>query len=164
MQKSHQQHGVTLIELVVVIFILGIFSAVVALSWPSRQINTTADAQKVAADLRYIQNRAVTEDQRLRVNLSSTQYTFTALGGSTAVNHPATNTNIATLGTGTTMTWTNLPNNYLVFDEEGTPYTNNAVPGTKLATAATITLTNDGKLTRLTIEPNTGTVLNPVVV
>jgi type II secretory pathway pseudopilin PulG len=152
--------GFTLIQLVIVIIIIGILSVLVTVSWPGTSPNVGPQAEQVAADLRYMQNLAITQHASYRVNFSNGSYTFTQLDGTTAINHPATNSNTMTLTSGITLSTSNLPNNYIVFNAQGTPETDTS--GTDLATTATVTLTNGDQTYQISIIPGTGTVQKPL--
>ena len=122
--------------------------------WPGDNVSLQAEAQQLANDLRYIQFLSMSQDSSYRVNFSSDQYTFTDLSGVSALLHPVTESNIATLGTGMILSTTGLPNNYLVFDQQGIPYTDTV--GTELSSNATITLTASSGSIAVTVSPETG--------
>jgi prepilin-type N-terminal cleavage/methylation domain-containing protein len=153
--------GFTLIELVIVMGIVGILGALVLVAWPGDSISIEAQAQQLMGDVRYIQFLSMSGYQRYRINFSGASYSLTELDGVTAVNHPATGSNIITLDPAITLSTTNVPNGYLVFDSKGAPYTDNALPGVALAVNATLTLTAGAETRTVTIIPTTGKVSAP---
>lgn len=157
--------GFNLIELVVVITIVGVLSFIVTSAWPNKtRWYLTLQTQLLVNDLRYMQNYAATRHTALRVNFSNSQYSFTELDGTTVIKNPATNTNIVTLSTGITLSMTNLPNNYVVFNSNGIPYTNASLAANAaLAVAASITLTNTGVTGVTSISPGSGAISKPVI-
>lgn len=147
--------GFTLIELVVVLALIGIMAVLVVPRWTTAP-TLDAQTQQALSNLRYAQQLAMTHNQRFRVNFTSTTYDISDLAG-TAITNPTTGSTSITLTGGVTLTWTNLPNNLVAFDENGTPYTDSAAT-TPLATNATIVL-HSGSITRtITITQQTGSM------
>ena len=159
MKHLPSNRGFTLIQLVIVLVVLGIIAAIVSANWPGTSPTVSSEADRIASDLRYLQNLATTQHTIYRMNFSSSQYTFTQLDGTTAVNHPATGSNTIALPSTMTLTTTNLPNNYVVFNSKGTPETDTS--GTALATNATVAVTNGSVTSTITITPDTGTIQTP---
>lgn len=155
-----KQAGFTLMELIVVIIVVGIIAAAVTFAWPDNRIYVTAQAQQLANDLRYMQNLAVTRDSAVRVNFTANSVSFTETNGTTAINHPGLNTNTVSLSHSTTLSSTNIPNNYIIFNDEGVPYTDIS---TALASNATVILSGDGRTATITISPQTGLISGPVI-
>ncbi len=157
--------GFNLIELVIVITIVGVLGIIAAIAWPNTtRWYLTLQTQQLANDLRYMQNYAATRHTALRVNFSSSQYSFTELDGSTVIKNPATNASVVTLSTGITLSMTNLPNSYVVFDSNGIPYTNTSLAAnTALAVSASIILTNTGITGTTSISPQSGAISKPVI-
>lgn len=145
-------NGFTIIELITVILLLSILSAVAFVMWPGDQINLDAQAKAVAADIRYAQNLSMTRGVRYEfLRVSTTTYQISTVGGADVTSR--------TLGNRISFgTFTNLPNNLVAFDGRGAPYTDTATPGTALSSAATITLTGGGATRTITITPGTGRV------
>lgn len=161
MRKS----GFTLIELIIVLIVLATLSLIVIFAWPNTtRWYVTLQTQQLANDLRYMQNYAATRHTALRINLSSSQYSFTELDGTTAIKNPATNANVVILSTGITLSMTNLPNSYVVFDSNGIPYTNvSLAANTALAASASIILTKTGVTGTTAISPQSGAISKPVI-
>ena len=157
--------GFNLIELVIVMTMVGVFGMIAAIAWPdTTRWYLTLQTQLLANDLRYMQNYAATRHSALRINFSSSQYSFTELDGTTVIKNPATNANVVTLSTGITLSMTNLPNNYVVFDSNGIPYTNvSLAANTALAVSASIILTNTGITGTTSISPQSGAISKPVI-
>ena len=145
--------GFTFIELVITILVLAILATTIRSMWPSKAINLNAQARALVADIRYTQNLAATSGLRYSLTItSSNTYKIMDVNGGNIKNY--------TLGSGITFSsWTNLPNSLIAFDGQGTPYSNTSIPGTPLATNATITLTStDGSNKTVTVIQITGQV------
>jgi prepilin-type N-terminal cleavage/methylation domain-containing protein len=150
--------GFTLIELVIVLVILGILSTGAYVQWNAAKTNLGAEADKLAQAIRYTQSLSMTKNQRYRlVETSSTTYQITNSSG-TPIIQPSGNTTV-TLYSGISFgTFSNLPNNLIVFDSKGIPYTDTGTPGAALSATATMTLTASGTTKSITIAPQTGRV------
>jgi len=152
--------GFTLRELIIVLVIVGIISAIALTRTGNDPVMLSTQVNQLAGDIRYVQALAMTQGQRYRINLTATGYTFTrADAGGTAVPHPAT-------GSAAQINWNsgvalgaliNLPGNLVAFDGRGAPYSNN-VATTVLASTASITLSKGGANATVTIQPFTGKV------
>ena len=160
MTSRNRQFGWSLIEAAIVLVIVAAVSALVVAPFMVTGASIDAEAERVAADIRYVQFLSMSLNQRFRINFSSDQYSLTELDGTTEVMHPVTASNIVLLGSGVSLA-TDLTNNYLVFDSMGVPYVDNEVPGTALDTVGNITLTLDGENRVITITPETGKVTVP---
>lgn len=148
-----------MLEIIVTIVIVSVLSVTVFYNLQIQSINLPAQAARIADDIRLTQTLSMTNAQRYRiVRLSATTYQITNAAG-TAIIHPTTGSRVITLGRGITFgTFTNLPSNMIVFDSNGTPYTNTATPGTTLNAIATIPITGDGLTQTIQIMPQTGWV------
>jgi len=149
--------GFTVIELIVVMLITAVLSAFAVARWPSYSININAQAQQLASEIRYTQSLAFSQGQRYRLNLTSSSYNITTIGG-TSVSDPVTGSSSTNFASGTTVAWSNLPNNLIAFDGNGTPYTDSSAT-TLLAANATISLTRSGVTRTVLITPQTGRVI-----
>lgn len=161
--NSRMKHNTafTLIELIVVILLAAIISAIAVVRWPGSRINLNAAAQQLASDIRYTQTLAMSRAQDYVLTVSSSSYAITT-GSGAAVNNPITGSATVTLSSGITITIppTNLPNNLIAFDSQGIPQINSNTT-TPLANAAVITLTSGSNTTTVTIQPQTGRVTVP---
>jgi type II secretion system protein H len=157
MEYMDKKAGFTLIELIVVIVIMVALTAYAVTRWPGSNINLNAQAQQLAAMLRYTQSLAQSQGQRYRLNLTSSSYNITTLLG-IAVTDPVTGAASTNVSSGITMAWTNLPNNLVAFDGNGSPYTN-SLATTLLTSAATIKLTQGGVTRTVSITPQTGRII-----
>jgi prepilin-type N-terminal cleavage/methylation domain-containing protein len=161
MQQIKKQKGFTLVELAIVIILVGIvISLVFSTRDPIDSIKVGSQADRLVADLRYMQHFAMTRNERMRINFSSNQYTLTKADGTTAVDQPGSPNNVVIMPSGVTLS-TNLPSNYVVFDGKGRPYTDNGTPGTLLGATATITFNSSAGNESVTIAPQTGRISKP---
>lgn len=151
--------GFTLLELTVVMVLL-VVMLVVAMPRMSSQTKTAREeAQRVASDIRAIRHMAGTQNTRYRINFSATQYSTTTQDGSTAVLLPNSGgANVVTLDSGMSLSTTNIPSGFLVFDSLGRPYTDAVTPGTLLAADALVTITYGSDVATITIHKQTGVV------
>ncbi len=158
--RKLNSYGFSLIELVMIIVVLSVLT-IAFVKWPSSNATLYAQARKLASDLRYMQHLAQTQYTRYRVNFTANSYTLTNLDSTQGVVQVANNQSTQTLPSGMTLT-TNLPNGYIVFNEQGVPYINNQIPGTTLDSTATVTLSIVGATDVVSIYPSTGAVsVNP---
>jgi prepilin-type N-terminal cleavage/methylation domain-containing protein len=152
--------GFTLRELIIVLVIVGIISAIALSRTSNDPVMLSTQVNQLAGDIRYVQALAMTQSQRYRINLAAGGYTFTrADAGGTAVVHPATgSTAQINWSSGVTLgALVNLPSNLIAFDGRGAPYTN-TVATTALTTTGTITLSKGGANQTVTVEAYTGKV------
>lgn len=143
--------GFTVLELVIVMSVLAVLT-VTYFNWPGYGINLGLQAIQLRSDIQYIQFIAMSRNEKTRINFSSNQYTLTLANGTTAVNLPGSNTNIISLETGLTATYSN---SSIYFNGEGVPYTSTSA---ELASNATVTLSAQGQSKVVTIAPETGHV------
>lgn len=150
--------GFTLIELAITLGIISIVAAVLFVTWPSFTVNLDAQATLLADDIRYAQNLSVSRSERYRlVKTSADSYQITNSSGVAVVLPSGGST--TTLGGGISFgAIANLPNDLIVFDSKGVPYTDTSNPGTTLSATATIVLTAGGNIKTISIAPETGWV------
>jgi type II secretory pathway pseudopilin PulG len=153
--------GFTFVELVLVMVLVAILAVSMLTRLPQETLDLGAQADQLVGDIRYVQSLAMTQGQRYCINLTLTSYRMTNTNCATTIVHPVRQTAAPiTLGTGITMAWTNLPNNYAAFDGRGQPYTD-VVASTLLATPSVITLSKDARTITVSITPETGRVTVP---
>ena len=156
--------GLTLVELVVVLMLLGILAFIVVPRLSQNTIELSGQAEQVASDTRYAQTLSMTRGAALGsqgrycIFFTATGYQFRHNGNSyatpctTAVIHPATGSSAAiVLSGGTALSTANLTGSYCEFDTKGQPTSFIAPAGD-----ATITLTATGGPRTVVISPVTG--------
>lgn len=156
-----RQTGFTLIELIVVLVLLGIFAAAVFVRAPARE-SLAADgrANQLASDIRYVQTLSMTRGQRFCIVVGTSTYTLNATDAgnncAAAIEHPAgLGPPVPACDSGACMTPSGFAGT-LQFDGRGTPYTAAASP---LATDAVVTLAQGGVSKTVTVSPVTGRVV-----
>jgi prepilin-type N-terminal cleavage/methylation domain-containing protein len=147
----------TLIELTIVIVIVAILAVIAMIAWPGQGINASAQAERLASDIRYVQNLAMTKHQRYRINFSSSQYTLTD-NASNGVIHPTTGSSVVSLPSGMSLSTSGLSNGYIEFESNGRPY---SAPTTALSSAATITISTSTTADTVSVAAQTGKVSAP---
>ena len=151
-----KQKGFTLIEFVVALIVAGILLAALVFTIGGQNTNLYAEANQLASDIRYIQYLAITTDENARINFTSNQYSYTKDNGTTPIIHPGTaGSNTISVASGTSISLTNVPNGYIIFNKKGIPYINTT---TALSSTAVITLSSGGGSYAVSITPETGRV------
>jgi prepilin-type N-terminal cleavage/methylation domain-containing protein len=164
------RRGFTLVEILVVVVILGIASAIIIPSIGSRDDLTAAAAARVCmADLIYAQNRAIATQQRQFVWFNGSQYNLMMLDSSSTlqtIEHPVNLTPyIQVFGLPRTAfekvsldSWDFAGPSILGFDELGSPFSYDSSTGTQtpLASAGTIVIKCGVSTLTIAVEPFTG--------
>jgi len=152
--------GFTLVEILVVIVILGIASAMIIPQLGSRDdLIVSASARMMMADLIYAQNRAISLQKPHYVRFDGQQYTVSDSTTITPITHPVSqNPFTVTFGEA----GSNLQNAKLDswgfggpaiigFDEMGSPFAYDGVGTSSLGSAGTIAISNSSGSMKLTI-------------
>ncbi len=158
MYLLRKQRGLTLVEMMIVIVVMGTL-IFVSFYYPDEKVRLDAEAQQLASDLRYVQFLAMTQNSKFRVTFAADHYSLSD-SNNVAYKWPLTGASSVTMDQHFQLTWVSLvlPNNYLIFDGQGIPYSSAT---TKLSNSAIITL-QYGNLTKaITITPDTGKVSGP---
>jgi len=148
-----EQRGFTLIELVVTLLIISVLAYTVVSRWSVSTFDLQAAAEQLVADIRYTQTLAMTRGQRYRINFASGNYWISDRSNGITIPQPATNQGTTTLATGITLN----PAGFLVFDGNGTPYSDTGLPGTA-ASDTTVTLSDGSESRQIQISGATGRV------
>jgi prepilin-type N-terminal cleavage/methylation domain-containing protein len=163
----------TFTEVLVVVVILGIASAIVLPQVASHDdLNTSAAARTVMADLLYAQNRAIAMQTMHYVTFDTTTQKYTLYSGSispaTVLTHPINlNPYIMTFGQSgsnnisqnvslTSASFNGQPS--IAFDETGVPYSYNAGVTTPLSGTGSIVLTDNGYTLTISVAQDTGEI------
>jgi len=162
--------GFTLIEILCVVVILGIASAIIIPQIGSRDDLVAASAARVImADMIYAQNRAIVTQQSQYVSLTSSQYTLMQKDASSvlqSITNPVTQEPYTTVFGGTTSafksvsidSWSLGGPSVIGFDELGSPfaYDVSTATATPLTSAGTIVVKVGSASLTISIEPFTG--------
>lgn len=156
LHTATKQYGFTLLELILVILIVGVLAVTTTPKWTSSSQSLQYQARSVLNDIRYAQAMSLTSGERYRwVRTSTTTYQVTNESGSPILLPNGSATAILTNGI-SFGSFTNLPSNLIAFDTQGAPYTTSSLPGTALASTATIQLISSSTTQSITITPTTG--------
>jgi len=160
-QFQNKNSGFTLFELTIVIIIIVVLGSMLFIIWPGKKPLVTAQALQIAQDLRYARHYAITQETSTRItfNTSTKQYTLINNATSAAILLPGKTQSTEQLDTSFTLTLTNLPNSYIIFDKDGVPYTDNS--GTVLTLNATVALTEGSETGNITIRAHSGSINLP---
>src|SRR4051794_21797394 len=120
--------GFTLVEILAVVVILGIASAIIIPQMGSRDdMRTTAAARTLVADLIYAQNQAISSGRMVYIKFDTANNKYTLLstansGGDVAINNPITQTTYTQLFNGSTGGWQGVTINSAVFNGADASY------------------------------------------
>lgn len=171
--KKSRSRGFTLVEILCVVVILGIASAIIIPQLGSRDdLVVSSAARVVMADLIYAQNRAISTQRRQYVDFESQTYTLKSRELDSdplvAITHPVTkgtysitlNSTAAGMAnvTVTSAAFGGFP--VLGFDELGSPfsYDSSTNTSTPLVASGTVVLTVGAASLTISVEPYTGEI------
>jgi prepilin-type N-terminal cleavage/methylation domain-containing protein len=155
--------GFTLTELVMVMVVIAIIAAIALPRMSNDPLVVAAQAEQLAADIRYVQTLAMTQGQRYLISFpSNTSYEFRNSSGA-VVRHPLDGSLAIVLGGGVTLALAPPApgaGNAIGFNGLGVPYSVTAPSAFNgpLTAQATLTLTKDGANQQITVAPETGKV------
>ena len=171
MHRARQRPGFTLIEILCVVVILGIASALIIPQLGSRDdLRAAAGARVLISDLIYAQNMAISSQRPHYIQFAGQQYTLlsrnSALDPLTVVTHPVTKNpyvmafNVANgplEGVQIGAVTLNLAGDTVLgFDDLGAPFTYDGITATPLAAPATVVIQSGTNSLTVSIEPFTG--------
>ena len=143
-------YGFTWIELIVVMVIIGIISAVVAGSMMSSDTELAAQTEVIKTHLSYTQTRSMNSDTVWYIQLSSNSYSLYRKGDAVPKLLPGGNSPTITLPVGMSIT-----SGTVSFDEWGKPCTDTDAQVAQ-ATDRTLTVADGSGSRTITITKNTG--------
>ncbi|MGA3065309.1 MAG: prepilin-type N-terminal cleavage/methylation domain-containing protein [Tepidisphaeraceae bacterium] len=171
------RRGFTLLEILSVVVVLGIVSAIVIPQIGQRgDLQAAAAARVLVGDLTYAQNRAIATGGWTYVTFDTSAQNYTLYGGtqtapsSTPLTHPVNqNSYVMTFGgsgpealANVTLTSATIAGNAstLAFDPTGVPYSYvpGGAPPAPLSSAATAVISCDNYSVTVSIEPATGDI------
>lgn len=141
--------GVTLIEIILVLVLLGITAAAIAPAWNSAQLNLNRQSDLLARNLRHAQALAIHRATALTIDLSASAYSVK--DGASVITDPATGDPFTvTLEDGVTFS------SFTDFDLDSLGRPSNGV--SLISSDTTQTLTGGSRSRVITITPLTGSV------
>ena len=118
-KNSDNSNGFTIIEIISVLIIIGILSAVVISRMTSTDVyNVISESETLKTQLRHAQIRAMSHSESWGISMTGSSYTLNKNGSTAPVNLPNENSASHTLTNGVTIT---TGNQVIAFDDLGSP-------------------------------------------
>jgi prepilin-type N-terminal cleavage/methylation domain-containing protein len=160
------RRGFTLIEILSVVVILGIASAIIVPQLSSRDdLRCAAAARALMGDLLYAQSRAIAQGQMQYVQFGSSTYqVMDSMSPANIITNPVTQTPYTvTVGTGplthVTIGTANFDNNVVVaFDAMGVPYSWSSAAGPVALSSGTVVFKAGTNTKTITVSPYSGQI------
>ena len=148
---AKEARGFTFVELIIAVVVIGIIAAVTVSTWPGKQLELSAQASRLASDIRYTQHLATTRSMIFQlVRLDSSRYRIQSMESTPEVIDTVTLTPGIALDS--------FENNLIAFGTDGAPYITQGIPGEPLTSALTISLSDGTNTASITVTPQTGLV------
>ena len=138
----HSSHGFTMLEVICVLLLIGIISAVIISRAIDNSVELIGEMEIVKGHLRYAQTRAMNSNQSWGINFSGSSYTLEENGATSVTSLPGESSAVSTLALGSISTTANP----VVFNQWGNPG----------ADAITVTVSDGSDAESFTIAPLTG--------
>ena len=149
--RTFRQQGFTLIELVIVLMLLGIMSAIALPRWAPADTTVSAQANRLARDLRHVQSMAMQQGRTLTLDIQTAATYRATDSGSITVTDPATQQPF-TIAMDNNVTVSGIDTD---FDSLGRP----VASSTLLATPRIFTVTGNTTVATVTVSPVTGFIV-----
>ena len=143
MTFNSDNSGFTLVEIIAVLILLGILSAVAVTRFTDNSAELIGETEIVKGHLRFAQMKAMNASDPWNINFSSSSYSLEENGAASSANLPGEGSATHTLPSGITVSSTINP---VSFDNWGSPG----------ATTITVTLTDGSNAASITVTKNTG--------
>lgn len=151
---STSSGGFTLIEMITVLVVLAIISALITTRGSTMNTDLSARLSEVRSQLRFLQLRAMKNATPVGLQCDGTSYFARYVANSNTIPLPGeTGATVSLAGKSMTMS-----SFFFSFDANGVPYTGTTPTKITSATNSTISITAGGQTGTLTVTPETGFV------